>query len=74
MSMIKHGPKVCEGVDYSVEHSHAVVEVIGTPSRDFTYDANGSMTTRVIGTESYTLLYDGALRKAGVVTYLFGDD
>ena len=34
--------------------------------KSYEYDANGSMTTRVIGADTYILLYDGALRMVAV--------
>ncbi|MCM1566929.1 MAG: hypothetical protein NC238_13540 [Dehalobacter sp.] len=46
---------------YIANLPHAVVEVTGTPSLGFTYDANGSMTTRKVGANTFTLFYDAEL-------------
>ena len=56
------------GVTYTYNPEEFPFHAVGSLSdgKSYEYDANGSMTTRVIGTESYTLLYDGALRMVAV--------
>ncbi|HEY9087672.1 MAG TPA: hypothetical protein VIO36_05845, partial [Anaerolineaceae bacterium] len=50
------------GVEYFYETSHAHAVSRLSNGDQFVYDANGSMTTRIIGGDTFTLLYDGSLR------------
>jgi len=56
------------GVTYTYNPEEFPFHAVGSLSdgKSYEYDANGSMTTRVIGADTYTLLYDGALRMVAV--------